>query len=509
MRPVKNDLSLDHTTATNTISAQAEELLRNDEQQAATLTAVHDTNVTMLAKLNDVQTLVVAQSIEQAVVPPQLAAFMATMEARTAFLDHQTQSQYQSLSWATTTRQDMTNALEQSRWQDAAAQPGYNRRIAGGSVSMWKSFECTCRTWTKSTAQQMNLGGVVCLGFSQREAEQHQPGCRLSRTSTRTRTNRASAQVFMSEKFIKAGFDFTSWTRRGFAEVNISPSFSLTVRNVVDRDVAPAYRVLDWYKRLRRGPLMSRERVLSLAISKIREIYDAGRGSPTNVDQHGCSLLHYFLKDNLIFLDDPEEVKSVIVALISSGLDVSHAPTCSRAGWPFKEVMIRFGWDVCEVLFADEAQDDACISGVLYAGDMDIIQLSCYLTERPEAFRFLTFEPLVEAILRNQPWTIEAIAREDPAALYKPSIFLEYSPLYLSITLGYCFPEVLAAILADRRLVNNEDRRLLEDPLYNPGDVRFDYVSSASHALRCCGVRTESDFDGKDSRDTISSTDEC
>jgi len=55
--------------------------------------------------------------------------------------------------------------------------------------------------------------------------------------------------------------------------------------------------------------------------------------------------------------------------------------------WPFKEVMIRFGWDVCEVLFADEAQDDACISGVLYAGDMDIIQLSCYLTERPEAFR--------------------------------------------------------------------------------------------------------------------------
>lgn len=155
----RSDLSLDNNAITNTVSAQAEQLLDNNAHQAATLAAVHDTNMTMLTKLDSVQSLVFAQQIEQAIVPAQLAAFMATIEARTAFLDSDNTASIDHGQLRPSTSHQSVKALpQQVLWQSATGRVDFDT----GRTNQ----NCTCCAHTTSTTQQMRRWMMVGWQFS-------------------------------------------------------------------------------------------------------------------------------------------------------------------------------------------------------------------------------------------------------------------------------------------------------------------------------------------------------
>lgn len=150
---------------------------------------------------------------------------------------------------------------------------------------------CSCLTRKSNTSKTFHLGS-----FRFRDNivanKPHMEGCPLYVANLKSSQSRTLGFTGII-KSMNTAIQLTFCTKTGAGGLAINPS--LMYFGVVDVSTAPAFRVLHLLPAERSvyNPQARDHRVcLKAVLRKLQEIYGSGRGRPTDIDEHGNSVLH-------------------------------------------------------------------------------------------------------------------------------------------------------------------------------------------------------------------------
>lgn len=168
-------------------------------------------------------------------------------------------------------------------------------------------WKCTCRGFggLRPRIQQQEVRLLGCSFRQTTHKRQHLPGCPLDQIDVGNQGQRTSITINSLAKILGVAIELSFCVRSGAGGWGISPSF--TYHPTVDRNSAPAFRILELLQKAcrvlsertptctREYDMASRDRFAHSALQSIIRLFKSNtpKASPLDVDSFGQSLIYY------------------------------------------------------------------------------------------------------------------------------------------------------------------------------------------------------------------------
>ncbi|KAI0196409.1 hypothetical protein F4808DRAFT_323440 [Astrocystis sublimbata] len=214
-------------------------------------------------------------------------------------------------------------------------------------------FTCTCSP-SRDFSSWQKAWGSFSFTRTMETTRKHLPGCPVSRVNDEVYSSRIIIEYDGMRKLLQKAFVVSFTNTRGAGGGSISPNFAYYP--IVDRDTAPAFRIMQYlvdlwsladnvtvtqYDVFTEHPYT--ERMLRRCFDNILILYSTGRASPRDTDDSGQTLMHYIacvgsFNSSRYGYYVPERLKSMTLSWVSqliehgvplSALDDAGSTACA------------------------------------------------------------------------------------------------------------------------------------------------------------------------------------
>ncbi|KAH7030609.1 uncharacterized protein B0I36DRAFT_430916 [Microdochium trichocladiopsis] len=364
---------------------------------------------------------------------------------------------------------------------------------------------CNCRPNSSTQSWRTRLGVSSFALTTRRHVSQHHPGCVLSRNSTdRPTTEHAvAAQIGVFNTVIDTALKLTYFWRQGAGGFSISPAFSICA--VVDSRLSPSFRLTKLLSRfmIYNNPDASIGPVFICHYKvKLREIFQSGRASPTDLDQYGRTILHklaismhYVNGDARLGQESAHNVISDMVHVLGVPLEQQDHGGFLALHWYLRDLaglVTRFHRAIKSLIPQGNG-------GKYSTPNFSHINLAILVAQSSYAYQICdVWKPdrLSEAIIRNEAACVRDLIYHYPGWLDDKPAFGVKSYMHLALYTAHCFEDLVSGlVMAAEDKVPNASKMLnwLLEYADSSGRTLAELVVSAcsqefhptSHGKRC------------------------